>query len=70
METPPSPQQNKNKAKSSRQFVQSYRVLLLYRSQVGAICLGLGLLLLGTFTGILKPWPIALLLDTVLGNNP
>lgn len=70
METTPSPQQNKNKAKSSRQFVQSYRVLLLYRSQVGAICLGLGLLLLGTFTGILKPWPIALLLDTVLGNNP
>lgn len=46
-----------------------YRVLLLYKAERGAIVCALLLLLLGTVTGILKPWPIAFLLDYVLGGK-
>lgn len=45
------------------------RVLLLYRSQAGAILFALLLLLLGTAVSILKPWPVAFLLDSVLGDK-
>ena len=39
------------------------RVLLLYRSQAGAILFALLLLLLGTAVSILKPWPVAFIMD-------
>ena len=42
----------------------------MYKPQLSSILVALGLLLLSTCIGILKPWPIALLLDYILGDNP
>src|SRR5438445_1858543 len=39
------------------------------RDEAGAIALGLSLLLLGTAAALLQPWPIKLVIDSVIGNH-
>ena len=39
------------------------------RGEAGAITLGLSLLLLGTAAALLQPWPIKLVIDSVIGNH-
>jgi ABC-type multidrug transport system fused ATPase/permease subunit len=46
------------------------RVLQFFRPDSGRIAFALGLLLLSTGAGVLKPWPLALIVDSVLGNKP
>ena len=46
------------------------RVLSCYRGDAGRISLAMGLLVLSTALNILKPWPLALLIDSLLGGQP
>jgi ABC-type multidrug transport system fused ATPase/permease subunit len=41
-----------------------------FRPDAGRLCLSLGLLLAGIGVNLLKPWPLAILVDSVLGNRP
>src|SRR5262249_61083451 len=41
-----------------------------FRAAAGRICLSVGLLLAGIGVNLLKPWPLAILVDSVLGNRP
>jgi len=47
---------------------QLLRALGYFRPDAGRIGLSLGLLLLGIGLNLLKPWPLALLVDSVLGS--
>jgi len=49
---------------------QLLRALGYFRPDAGRIGLSLGLLLLGIGLNLLKPWPLALLVDSVLGSKP
>src|SRR5262245_64635605 len=49
---------------------QLFRALRYFRPDAGRIVLTLGLLLLGIGLNLLKPWPLALLVDSVLGGKP
>ncbi len=49
---------------------QLLRALGYFRPDSGRIALSLGLLLLGIGLNLLKPWPLALLVDSVLGSKP
>src|SRR6266511_60071 len=49
---------------------QSLRALGYFRPDAGRIALTLGLLLLGIGLNLLKPWPLALLVDSILGSKP
>jgi len=49
---------------------QLLRALGYFRLDTGRIALSLGLLLLGIGLNLLKPWPLALLVDSVLGGKP
>jgi ATP-binding cassette subfamily B protein/subfamily B ATP-binding cassette protein MsbA len=49
---------------------QLIRALGYYRPDGGRVALTLGLLLLGIGLNLLKPWPLALLVDSVLGSKP
>jgi ATP-binding cassette subfamily B protein/subfamily B ATP-binding cassette protein MsbA len=49
---------------------QLLRALGYFRPDAGRIALSLGLLLLGIGLNLLKPWPLALLVDSVLGSKP
>ena len=51
-------------------FRQLLRALSYFRPDAGRIALALGLLLLGIGLNLLKPWPLALLVDSVLGSKP
>lgn len=51
-------------------FRQLLRALGYFRPDAGRIALSLGLLLLGIGLNLLKPWPLALLVDSVLGSKP
>lgn len=46
------------------------RVLACYRSDLPRIGLSFGLLVLAIGANLLKPWPIALLVDSVVGGKP
>lgn len=46
------------------------RVLRFFRPDAGAILFALGLLALSTMAGLLKPWPLAVIVDSVLGSKP
>ena len=49
---------------------QLLRALGYFRPDAGRIALSLGLLLLGIGLNLLKPWPLALLVDSILGGKP
>jgi ABC-type multidrug transport system fused ATPase/permease subunit len=51
-------------------FRQLIRALGYFRPDGGRIALSLGLLLLGIGLNLLKPWPLALLVDSILGGKP
>jgi len=51
-------------------FRQLLRALGYFRPDAGRIALALGLLLLGIGLNLLKPWPLALLVDSILGSKP
>src|SRR6266436_1363705 len=55
---------------SVRRFRQLLRALSYFRPDAGRIALALGLLLLGIGLNLLKPWPLALLVDSILGSKP
>ena len=46
------------------------RVLPFFRPDAPRIFFALGLLILSTAASLLKPWPLALLIDTALGGKP
>lgn len=47
-----------------------FRVLRFFRPDAASILAALGLLVLSTMAGLLKPWPLAVIVDSVLGNKP
>jgi ATP-binding cassette subfamily B protein/subfamily B ATP-binding cassette protein MsbA len=49
---------------------QFWRALSFFRTDWPRVLAGLGLLALTTLAGLLKPWPMALIVDSVLGHNP
>src|SRR6266851_4432280 len=51
-------------------FRQLLRALGYFRPDAGRIALTLGLLLLGIGLNLLKPWPLAILVDSILGSKP
>jgi ABC-type multidrug transport system fused ATPase/permease subunit len=55
---------------SVRRFRQLLRALGYFRPDAGRIALTLGLLLLGIGLNLLKPWPLAILVDSILGSKP
>ena len=55
---------------SAGRLRQLLRALGYFRPDTGRIALSLGLLLLGIGLNLLKPWPLALLVDGVLGGKP
>jgi ATP-binding cassette subfamily B protein/subfamily B ATP-binding cassette protein MsbA len=46
------------------------RVLSCYKGDAGRIALATALLVLSTALNLLKPWPLALLIDSLLGGQP
>src|SRR5262245_21281762 len=46
------------------------RALSYFRPDAGRIGLAVGLLILGIGLNLLKPWPLAILVDSVLGDKP
>jgi ATP-binding cassette subfamily B protein/subfamily B ATP-binding cassette protein MsbA len=57
-------------ASSIKRFRQLLRALGYFRPDSGRIALSLGLLLLGIGLNLLKPWPLAILVDSILGSKP
>lgn len=57
-------------AASIARFRQLLRALGYFRPDAGRIGLTLSLLLLSIGLNLLKPWPLALLVDSVLGSKP
>ena len=51
-------------------FRQLVRALGYFRPDAGRVAITLGLLLLSIGLNLLKPWPLALLVDSVLGSKP
>ena len=51
-------------------FRQLLRALGYFRPDTGRIALTMGLLLLSIGLNLLKPWPLALLVDSILGSKP
>ena len=51
-------------------FRQLLRALSYFRPDAGRIALALGLFLLGIGLNLVKPWPLALLVDSILGSKP
>ena len=47
-----------------------WRVLRIFRPDTGAILFALGLLVVSAGVSLLKPWPLALIVDSGLGNKP
>jgi ATP-binding cassette subfamily B protein/subfamily B ATP-binding cassette protein MsbA len=47
-----------------------FRVLLFFQADTPHIGLAVGLLILSTGANLLKPWPLALIVDSLLGNQP
>ena len=61
---------SRNRASSDSTPRQLVRALGYFRPDARRIALTLGLLLLGIGLNLLKPWPLALLVDSVLGSKP
>ena len=57
-------------ASSLRRFRQLLRALGYFRPDSGRMAVSLSLLLLSIGLNLLKPWPLALLVDSVLGSKP
>jgi ATP-binding cassette subfamily B protein len=51
-------------------FRQLLRALGYFRPDAGRIALTMGLLLFSIGLNLLKPWPLALLVDSILGSKP
>ncbi|HTH48313.1 MAG TPA: ABC transporter ATP-binding protein [Candidatus Limnocylindria bacterium] len=49
---------------------QLWRALSFFRADWPRVLAGLALLALTTLAGLLKPWPMALIVDSVLGHQP
>jgi ATP-binding cassette, subfamily B, bacterial len=49
---------------------QLVRALGYFRPDAGRICLAVGFLLVSIGLNLLKPWPLAILVDSVLGSKP
>lgn len=46
------------------------RALGFFRPDLGRIALAFGILISAILAGLLKPWPLAVMIDSVLGNEP
>ena len=55
---------------SITRFRQLLRALGYFRPDAGRVAITLGLLLLSIGLNLLKPWPLAVLVDSVLGSKP
>src|SRR6185437_16764598 len=55
---------------SMGRFRQLLRALSYFQPDAGRVALALSLLLLGIGLNLLKPWPLALLVDSILGTKP
>src|SRR4029434_3914428 len=62
--------QSQDVSSSITRFRQLLRALGYFRPDAGRVALTLGLLLLSIGLNLLKPWPLALLVDSVLGSKP
>jgi ATP-binding cassette, subfamily B, bacterial len=60
----------RNLPPSVERLRQLLRALSYFRPDAGRIGLTLGLLLLSIGLGLLKPWPLAILVDSILGSKP
>src|SRR5262245_39219969 len=49
---------------------QLVRAFVYFRPDAGRICFSVGLLLASIGVSLLKPWPLAILVDSVLGTKP
>lgn len=47
-----------------------FRALQFFRPDLGRVSFAFGLLILSTGANLLKPWPLALIVDNVLGGKP
>jgi ATP-binding cassette subfamily B protein/subfamily B ATP-binding cassette protein MsbA len=61
---------SQDSSSSVGRFRQLLRALGYFRPDAGRIATTLGLLLLSIGLNLLKPWPLALLVDSVLGSKP
>lgn len=55
---------------NARHMNRFSRVLAFFRPDLGRVLLAFGLLVLAIGANLLKPWPVALLADSVLGDKP
>ncbi len=64
------PGQSRDVTTALGRFRQLLRALGYFRPDAGRVGLTLGLLLLSIGLNLLKPWPLAILVDSVLGSKP
>ena len=64
------PGQSRDVTTASGRFRQLLRALSYFRPDAGRVGLTLSLLLLSIGLNLLKPWPLAILVDSVLGSKP
>jgi ATP-binding cassette, subfamily B, bacterial len=64
------PGQSRDVTSALGRFRQLIRALSYFRPDAGRVGLTLGLLLLSIGLNLLKPWPLAILVDSVLGSKP
>jgi ATP-binding cassette, subfamily B, bacterial len=62
--------QRQDVSSSIGRFRQLIRALGYFRPDAGRVAITLGLLLLSIGLNLLKPWPLAVLVDSVLGSKP
>jgi ATP-binding cassette, subfamily B, bacterial len=62
--------QSQDVSSSITRFRQLLRALGYFRPDAGRVAITLGLLLLSIGLNLLKPWPLAVLVDSVLGSKP
>jgi ATP-binding cassette, subfamily B, bacterial len=62
--------QPQDASSSIARFRQLLRALGYFRPDAGRVAITLGLLLLSIGLNLLKPWPLAVLVDSVLGSKP
>jgi ATP-binding cassette subfamily B protein len=61
---------DENPTSSDMRFRQLLRALGYFRPDAGRIAMTLSLLLLSIGLNLLKPWPLAVLVDSILGSKP
>ena len=62
--------QSQDVSSSITRVRQLLRALGYFRPDAGRVAITLGLLLLSIGLNLLKPWPLAVLVDSVLGSKP